>query len=578
MTSRLNRLPSVPGGAARHQYTHRRDFPFASVRVTALMVSLAMVLVACQPDADEDLGQEDDSSSESPADEEAATTPTDDAGDTVVVALPDFSDEQFDPSLGGPSHAKYAGGMFDTLLAANQDGTYNLTHGALEGFEPNEDSSAYTLTLREGMTWHDGSPVTSEDVVFSFDHFRAEEAASVVTAALRDTIESIEIVDDLTVEVSLTATNVAFDHLLGPIEGNFTLLPKDYYETVGADGFENEPIGSGPWIFEERSIGDYVEYRANPDYWKQDALPAFERLRLLVVPERSTRIALLQRGDVDIAEIASEDVETLQADGFAIGGSTNVRQHSIVFPNSFRPEVLSHQAEFREALSLAIDVEQIIEAFYPGDTAERMVSGVFCPVCPRDESLDYYAHDPDRAREILDDIGYDGESIQYYLTSLTPEENDVGEAIAAQWEAVGLNVSLNPLDFPLYRERLVATPPDFGEQEIALHMHPIATRPSVTGNIRTFMGSHDAGGVVQGYWNPEQADEWVSELNQITDDELLEQRLMEIHNTMHEEFAHIPIASQDAVFALAPSIDADAWEPVPGRADNYAYHTLRPAG
>ena len=145
---------------------------------------------------------------------------------------------------------------------------------------------------------------------------------------MRANRERVEVVDRSTVRLYLKQADTGIPVVFGPLEGSFMVLPKHYYEKVGAAGFENAPLGSGPWKFVKREIGQYIEYEANTAYWNPERIPGFAKLHMLLVPESRTRVAMLKRAEAELFSLEPQDVEPLKKDGYKILAlKMRVRRH-----------------------------------------------------------------------------------------------------------------------------------------------------------------------------------------------------------------------------------------------------------
>ena len=154
-----------------------------------------------------------------------------------------------------------------------------------------------------------------------------------------------------------------------------------------------------------------------------------------------------------------------------------------------------------------------------------------------------------------------------------PEQPEVNEVIASYWRKVGVKVELITIDFASFRPRYVSRPQKFEPPAMVGVQFPWA-RPSLVNNIRVFMVSHQAGGVVATYWNPQKIDRLFTELSAIVDAEKRERRLREINRELYEEYWAIPIAIRHMPFAAGPRI-AD-WQPRSGAPTALAFETLKP--
>ncbi|WGX95802.1 ABC transporter substrate-binding protein [Nocardioides sp. L-11A] len=510
----------------------------------------------------------------------SASTSTEKGDGAVTVALASFSREKLYPPAFDPGGLVYFGPMFDFLIGASPDGRLSTETGALEAYEPNQDASVWTLTLRAGMTWHDGEPVTSDDLAFTLREFGSPEATcAAVCATLQTNLAGIEIVDDRTVPMSLKEPDVTIPAKFGPIESSIVLLPRHHVEKVGWDGFEKEPMGSGPWKFVSRQIGQSITYTANREYWDPARQPGFDDLEIVLAPDQNTRLAMLRSGEADLVAISPDAVPTAEDDGFDVLNIDNTIVSEILFAKSYDPGEMSHRLEFRKALALAIDMDEIVKAFYPSGTGER-ASGDAVPFSPNtlghDPSLEPYPYDPDQAERLLEEAGYDGSTVKLWTVTFPdgPEQREVDEAIAGFWSKVGVEVELVPTEFGPLLERLGSG--NFDAPPIAsVTAFPTSNRPSVLANFEPMMLSPEAGGRFRTYWDPAKLDAYHAEVSRIVDESARDERLREINRELYDEYWSIPIAMKSTPYAAGPRIEG--WQPISGVSKVLVYESLRPA-
>ena len=146
---------------------------------------------------------------------------------------------------------------------------------------------------------------------------------SVSGPAIRGAVKNVEVLSQHQVQVTLHSPNAIFPHLLSWVEGDVGVVPKRYFEALPGNTFEEKetafikaPIGTGPWKFVKRNIATDIEFEANLDYWEAQRVPQFARLRIIKVPEVSTRMNMLRTGEVDLAVMDSDAAKALDKEGF----------------------------------------------------------------------------------------------------------------------------------------------------------------------------------------------------------------------------------------------------------------------
>src|SRR5438034_11387297 len=179
-------------------------------------------------------------------------------------------------------------------LIKNQ-GTQLYDHPALaERFAVAADSKSATFTLRKGIKFHNGEPVTPQDVKFSYENYRGAKADVFKTKT-----ERVEIVDDRTIRFLFKERFLDFAILFGTanVAGAGWVVPEKYYRQAGADAFKQKPIGAGPYKLVRHEPGVKVEMEAFDGYYRPVHV---KELVMVSVPEAATRVAMLERGEADI--------------------------------------------------------------------------------------------------------------------------------------------------------------------------------------------------------------------------------------------------------------------------------------
>ena len=504
--------------------------------------------------------------------------PTVPAAETLRVALASFGEEVLDPSLDGQPGLLYHGHMYDHLVGAGPDGRLNAAYGLLESWQPDQTGQVYTLTLRRGMKWHDGVEITSADLEATLGHYIGEKASCPGCAALETKEARIEVVDQHSVRLHLKGPDVVFMHVLGPLVGDVPLLPKHHLEKVGAEGFAQSPMGSGPWKFVKRTAGVSVEYEANTDYWDKSRVPGYQKLVLLLVPDANERLEMLKAGQVEVAQLTPSEVADTKAAGFVVQGPKYVIATTLRFFMSYDPSYLTSKLEFRQALALGMDRRSIVDAIYPQDAAAVGTAPLFGPITDGfDPEVRPYPYDPEKARTLLAEAGYKGEQVDlfsiaaYGLTGM-PKMNDL---IVEDWRQIGLNVKLIATDFGSVFARYNERPQQFDDVAPAPVFHgAFPNHPEVVTSIRRYM-SNDPGGMLA-YHDPEKGDRVYAEMSAVSDAKARDNRLRELSRELYDEYWAVPIVWRHDVFGVSPRLSG--WAPTHGTSYDLRLETLRPAG
>ena len=307
------------------------------------------------------------------------------------------------------------------------------------------------LDIRQGVKFHNGDPMTVEDVVFSIDRI-INATFPLYTVRKRDTLPnmaSIEAVDADTVRVKTTKPEPLFQVLLNTQQT--TIVPKAYVMGLTGDpkaiedsdyeAFSLKPVGTGPYRIAEFVPNQQLVYERFADYWGEPA--PFDKITVRRIPELSARITALKNGEVDlVTNVPPDQIDTIAADQrLHVEGMQTPLFHVIIF-NPLNPKMA--EPRLRQALSMAVDRDTLNEALWfgkakvPSTHTFEQFGPLYMP------ELQTFGYDPDKARQLLADIGYKGEPIRYDLrTAYYTNELLVGQAIQEMMAAVGINLQLN---------------------------------------------------------------------------------------------------------------------------------------
>src|SRR5947209_13606246 len=242
-------------------------------------------------------------------------------------------------------------------LIKNQ-GTELYNHPALaEKFSVAADSKSATFTLRKGIKFHNGEPVTPQDVTFSYENYRGAKAD-----VFKQKTERVEIVDDRTIRFVFKEPFLDFAILFGTANGAAPgwVVPEKYYKREGPDGFKQKPIGAGPYKLVRHEPGVKVEMEAFGGYYRPVHV---KQLVMTAVPEAATRVAMLERGEADIIYFVPGELIN------KVGKLPGVMLAPVLsgswwleFPGFQDPKSPFRDRRVREAVSLAIDRRAINQA------------------------------------------------------------------------------------------------------------------------------------------------------------------------------------------------------------------------
>jgi peptide/nickel transport system substrate-binding protein len=318
-----------------------------------------------------------------------------------------------------------------------------------ESWAAAEDGLSYDFTLRQGAVFHDGEPVTAEDVKFSFERYRGTSHD-----LLKSHTAAVDILDPRHLRFRLKEPWPDFMTFYGTATGAGWVVPKKYLEKVGDDGFKKAPIGAGPYKFVSYAPGVELVLEAFDRYWRKT--PAIKRLVIRSIPDESTRLAALKSGEVDgLYWISGELAEELQRSPGLVLKAAHTAPQWLYFPEQWDPQSPWHDVRVRQAASLAIDRKNINQAITLGYS--RLTGNAFVP-----PHFEFYwqppepVFDPAQARQLLAAASHPKGFDAGPLYVDTPFAN-VAEAIVNNLREVGISANVRPIEraafFKSYSEK-----------------------------------------------------------------------------------------------------------------------------
>lgn len=307
-----------------------------------------------------------------------------------------------------------------------------------EGWKTAPDGLSYEFTVRAGAKFHNGEPVTAEDVKFSFERYRGTSAS-----LMKEQVAAVEAPDARTVRFVLKKPWPDFLTFYSSASGAGWIVPKKYVEKVGDEAFKKAPIGAGPYRFVSFTPGVELVFEAFEGYWRK--MPTVKRLVFKVIPEEATRLAALKRGEVDLAySIRGELAEELRkTPGLTLKAVVIQAPFWLYFADQWDPKSPWHDQRVREAVRLAIDYKAVSEALTLG------YSPITNSIIP--DNFAFYwkpppaAYDPAKARKLLAEAGHGKgfDAGDYYCDT---SYSNVGEAVINYLQEAGIRVRLRPLE------------------------------------------------------------------------------------------------------------------------------------
>jgi peptide/nickel transport system substrate-binding protein len=345
----------------------------------------------------------------------------------------------FDPSTAPPQITPFG------ILYAIHDALVRPLPGSkmapslAESWTESPDGLTYEFRLRRGLKFHNGEPLTAEDVKFSYERYRGAGAKE-----FQARVRQVDVVDALTVRFLLKEPWPDFMTFYGTTATAAGLVvPRKYVTQVGDEGFRKHPIGAGPYKFVSHTPGVEIVLEAFAGYWRH--VPHVKRLTIKSVPDGTTRAALLKTGEADIAvALDGPDAENVKRDPrLTIVASRHASINWLEFAEQWDTKSPWHDRRLRLAVTHALNRQAINEAACLG----------YCPpagvIIPRvmDFALQVEppAYDPKKARQLLAEAGYPNGLDAGDLVPIPPFFT-TGEAVVNYLNAVGIRTKMRPME------------------------------------------------------------------------------------------------------------------------------------
>jgi peptide/nickel transport system substrate-binding protein len=348
--------------------------------------------------------------------------------------------------------------VFEGLTRFAPDGT--IEPALAESWEIAPDGLSWVFNLRQGVTFHDGSPFTAEDVAFSIERAMAEDSTN-AQKQLFEGINSVNVIDDVTVEIGLDVPKSALLYNLA--WGDAVMVSPGSAETN-----KTSPIGTGPFIFSEWVQGDRVELRRFDDYWGEPA--ALDRVTFRFISDPTAAFSAMMAGDLDAYPVfpAPENLAQFEADPrFSVIVGTTEGETILAMNHAREP---FGDVRVREAIAHAIDREAIIDGAMFGYGTP--IGSHFAPHNPAYEDLTAWsAYDPEKSKALLAEAGYP-EGFSTTLTLPPPAyARRGGEIVASQLRVVSIEAEIVNVEWAQWLEQ-VFTNKDYG-LTIVSHTEPL---------------------------------------------------------------------------------------------------------
>ena len=405
-----------------------------------------------------------------------------------------------------------------------------------ESWTMSPDGLTYEFVLRAGARFHNGDPVTADDVKFSFERYRGVSAK-----VLKERVRQVRVVDPQRVRFQLKEPWPDFLVFYAtPATGAAWIVPRKHVERVGDEGFKKNPIGAGPYRFVSFTPGIELVLEAHEQYWRK--APHVKRLVIKVVPDETTRLAMLKRGEVDLAYTFRGAVaeELRRSPGLGLKPSLFNATFWVIFTEQWDPKSPWADRRVRLAANHAIDRQAINQSLTLGFS--RMTGSII----PNDFEFAWpvppYPFDPKKAKQLLAEAGYpQGLETDFWTDNGFIEQT---EAVANSLATVGIRARIRSLERAAYFTQLREK-----------RLRPLVYVASAAyGNAATRIDAFVAAGGLYAYGAYPDIEGLVQEQADERDRKRREATLHRIQQLMHERAMFAPVFDIAGLHGVGPRV------------------------
>ncbi|MFD1363470.1 glutathione ABC transporter substrate-binding protein [Lentibacillus salinarum] len=508
----------------------------------SLIVAIALILAACAGDGEPDEGAESGSDAAGEGDAVSES-----GGDLTIAIGSDVVTLSSHGANDIPS-SNVQENIYETLT--EMDENQEIQPGLAEDWEEVDDTTR-DFYLREGITFHDGAELTADVVKMNFDRLMDEDIGS-PRAFLVEAVESVEVQDDYTVRFNL---EYAYAPLLAHLAHNGTaimspeVIEEDYAqmeEGGDVDSYINQnAAGTGPFEFEEWTPGESVVLTRYDDYWGENA--KLDSVTFKVVEEQSTRLAELETGTSDVADAVGPN-NLSRVEGMPDASLLQEPSISLSYIGFNVKKEPFDDKRVRQAISMAVDKEEIIEGIYNGvgiPATKPLAPSMF----GNDESVEGLEHDPEQAQELLAEAGYEDGFETTIWTNDNEQRVDIAVTVQSQLEDIGIDVEIEELEWGAYLERTAN-----GEHDMFVLGWSNATADADYGMYPLYHSSQHGDPGNQTFLDNEGVDELLEEARRETDPDAREELYSEAQELLVEQAPMIYLHHKEFLLGVDDSV------------------------
>jgi len=444
--------------------------------------------------------------------------------------------------------------LYDPVFGSTPEGRLSPEYGIAEKWEMSPDGLLWTIHIRKGVKFHDGVEMTARDVKFSMDESMKPESKLQYAGARRLVVKAIEVKNPYMLQVQCKKPSLFMPGLFSDVSGSgYLVIPKDYYERVGKDKFTKNPVGSGPYKFRSHVHGSEIKLEAAGRHWR-DGMPRYPWVTFRLIPEETTRVAMIRTGEADLTHVSRRSATELQKEGFPVISKKDAAVVEFHCNMQWATPAFS-DLRFRKALNLAIDKTAIIKHLfmgfaqpigtYPGPNIEGCGG----------RDLEPYAYDPEEARRLIKEGGYPGFefAVPSYPREGCSEFQEVVEAVCGYWEKVGLKPKIFNTDYSSWRDKMMS-----GNSSGTVSGSNWTATPTCGENLTAYSVKFQS--TMKGaYAKSPQLDQMIDKASSSVDEAEMEKLVRDLYRYIYDQHLWVPICSINEEMATARHVPK--WNP-----------------
>ncbi|WP_164553243.1 ABC transporter substrate-binding protein [Brevibacillus marinus] len=513
-------------------------------RFCVVWVSLVFALVGCSGQPQTQGDQQQAQPQQTAADDQQLKQ-----GGVIKVAVNDDPPTLDQMSTGSSSAVNIAYHIFEQLFALDQDLTVKPM--LAKGVDVSEDKKTYTIQLREGVKFHDGTAMNADDVIASIKRWGS---LSRFGKQVSEKVQQVSKVDDYTIQIQLKEEYAPLLNVMAGPQEALIIVPAEIAQAAGEKPLEtNQLIGTGPYKFDRWEHGQYVSIKRFDDYAARDEdwggltgkkVAYADEIRFIVIKDAQVRVNGLRTGEYDYAVRIPKDLyEQIKTFPEVKPIVTKPDSWLMLMPDKSEPPF--DDVRLRKAINHALDREKIGLATYGPPEFFQVDGSIFFPeqkdLYTTEGTEPYHEYDPEKAKQLMKEAGYDGQTIRMIATSSYEDHYNSAQAAAEMLKGVGFNVDLQFFEWATFVQKIKEP----GNYDIWVSGFP----PVYDLTLVLWVDPN-----YPGWWKSERMQSLLDQWTKTIDPAEQKRLLVEVNKTVYEEFPLIKMVNEIGLEAASAKL------------------------